>query len=211
MRFVSSALAVLVLVTGTVALATESIEGPRELSSALREGDLIFHESTSLQAAAIREATGSRFTHVGLVFRRRGTWQVLEAVGPVRYTRLDRFVARGRGGDIAVRRLRDADSVFDESAIARLRASAETFVGRPYDRRFEMGDGAIYCSELVHKAYERGLGIGLGRLQTWDELALDGRATRSLVRRRLRGRSPSGVVITPAALLDAPEVVAVVP
>ena len=31
----------------------------------------------------------------------------------------------------------------------------QKFVGLPYDFHYEMGDDAIYCSELIYKAYRR--------------------------------------------------------
>ncbi|EKR92207.1 orthopoxovirus protein, PF05708 domain protein [Leptospira santarosai str. CBC379] len=45
------------------------LEAQSESSLNLEEGDLIFHESNSQQARAIRLATGSRYTHVGIVFK----------------------------------------------------------------------------------------------------------------------------------------------
>lgn len=58
-------------------------------------GDLVFQQSRSQQSAIIGEVTGSRWTHVGVVFERRGRLWVLEAVSPVRWTRF-RSLARAR-------------------------------------------------------------------------------------------------------------------
>ena len=35
-------------------------------------------------------------------------------------------------------------------------------MGKPYDPRFGWGDEALYCSELIHKAFLRGAGVALG-------------------------------------------------
>jgi len=208
----------LVVITAVAVLATAAVmhseaEPPssprRSRSVPLRDGDLVFHESTSSQSAAIREVTGSRFTHMGLVFRRNGRWQVIEAVGPVRYTAFESWSARGRGGEVAVRRLREAFRLLDARAVTRLRTEAERFLGLPYDRLFEQSDRAIYCSELVFDAYERALGIRIGEPQPWSELDLHGPEARRLIRRRLRGHALEGEVITPARMMASPSLIAV--
>lgn len=52
----------------------------------VREGDIIFHVSTSSQSVLIRLLTRSPYTHCGLVMRHKGRWLVLEAVQPVKLT-----------------------------------------------------------------------------------------------------------------------------
>ncbi len=125
---------------------------------AVRDGDLIFQTSRSSQSVAIQRATGSPYSHMGLVFVRDGTPYVFEAVATVRFTPLDRWIARGAGQHFVVKRLRNADTVLDAAGISRLRTAALRFAGRPYDLTFEWSDDRIYCSELVWKAYDRGLG-----------------------------------------------------
>ncbi|WP_052573846.1 hypothetical protein [Haloferula sp. BvORR071] len=46
---------------------------------ALKTGDVVFQSSNGEQAEAVRKATGSRFTHCGVVFEQNGEWKVLEA------------------------------------------------------------------------------------------------------------------------------------
>ncbi len=62
----------------------------------LRNGDFIFQQSTSRQSQAIREATGSDWTHVGLLFEEDGTWMVFEAGASVKWTPLADFKTRGK-------------------------------------------------------------------------------------------------------------------
>lgn len=38
-------------------------------------------------------------------------------------------------------------------------------MGRPHDYQYDMDDGKIYCSEVLHKAMLDATGIRLGRLQ----------------------------------------------
>ena len=41
---------------------------------------------------------------------------------------------------------------------------------RPYDIHYDLDDQAIYCSELIYKAFERSTGEKLGKLQKIGEL-----------------------------------------
>ena len=65
---------------------------------ALRDGDIIFQESTSRQSEMVGVLTRSEWTHMGVIFVDTSGPTVLEAVSPVRYTKLADWIARGRGG-----------------------------------------------------------------------------------------------------------------
>jgi len=196
----------LLLAFATVALpATAQALDPSRLDT----GDLVFQRSKSAQARAIEEVTRSPWGHVGVVLVLDGRRMVLEAVQPVRLTPLGKWIARSRGGMWTVRRLRDANALLTPSARADLLRLGRAWLGRPYDLRFAWDDERLYCSELVWKLFERALGVRLGEPQDWSELNLTGRAARQLLRRRLAGRRPKGLVVTPAGLLGAPQLVAV--
>lgn len=172
----------------------------------VQAGDVVFHRSRSAQSRVIQEVTGSPWTHVGVVFEREDAeggsalW-VLEAVQPVKWTRLGEWVRRGRGAELAIRRPREALSA---DALHALRQSGERFLGRPYDARFEWDERRIYCSELVWLMFEDALGLRLSEPQRWQELTLS-RAARRLARRRLGGLpAPQSLIVTPVALFDSP-------
>ena len=129
---------------------------------AVREGDIIFHTSRSAQSEAIQHATGSPYSHVGVILFRGGRPYVLEAVASVRYTPIDRWIARGSGHHFVVKRLKDAPRALTPAAITALRAAADGLQGRPYDPAFGWSDDRMYCSELVWKLYDRAVGIRLG-------------------------------------------------
>ncbi len=131
----------------------------------LQDGDIIFHTSRSAQSLAVQRATGSRYSHMGLVLHRAGKPYVFEAVQTVRYTPLADWIARGNGGHYVVKRLKDADVQLTPPALRRLHAATGDYAGRAYDLRFEWSDERIYCSELVWKLYERTLGLRIGELQ----------------------------------------------
>ncbi len=167
-----------------------------------RDGDLIFHASRSAQSLAIQRATGSRYSHMGMIVHRGGRPFVLEAVDPVRYTPLAEWIARGQGGRYVLKRLRRAP---DAAAQARLRAGAAEFVGKRYDLAFGWSDERIYCSELVWKLYQRTLGIRIGALQRLGDFRLDDPAVQAKLRERYGRRVPlAEPVISPAAMFDSP-------
>ena len=169
-------------------------------SGQVQSGDLVFQRSRSSQSRVIAEVTGSRWTHVGIVFERDGALWVLEAVEPVRWTRWETWQRRGRGGQYAVRRAREG---LDEEALRRLRAEGERLLGRAYDARFEWTDERIYCSELVWLMFERAMQRRLVEPKRWRDLHLSAAAQR-LARARLgRLPPPDGELVTPAALLES--------
>lgn len=134
-----------------------------------REGDLVFHQSRSDQSPLIQIATKSRYSHVGIVHFENGAPLVLEAVSTVRSTPLDTWIARGEDGHFVAMRLRA--EVLEGRDVARVREAAAPFLGLPYDWNFEWSDDRMYCSELVWKILDRGLGIQVGEaraLGTYD-------------------------------------------
>ena len=171
---------------------------------AVRDGDIIFHTSRSSQSLAIQRATGSRYSHVGLIFHRNGKALVFEAVSTVRFTPLEQWIARGAGHHFVVRRLRSAESVLTPAALEKLRSEARRFAGRPYDLTFGWADDRIYCSELVWKVYDRALGIQVGSLQKIRDLNLSDPAVRAKMRERYGYIIPLDErVISPAAMFQS--------
>ena len=62
--------------------------------------------------------------------------------------------------------------------------------GRPYDLTFDWSDDRIYCSELVWKAHDRGLGVQIGALQTIRDFNLTDPAVRAKLRERYGDNIP---------------------
>jgi uncharacterized protein YycO len=178
---------------------------------AVRDGDVIFHTSRSSQSLAIQRATGSQYSHMGLVVHRNGKPFVFEAVSTVRLTPLDQWIARGTGRHFVVKRLRNAESVLTPAALEKLRAEARRFAGRPYDLTFGWADDRIYCSELVWKAYDRALGIQIGGLQEVRDFNLSDPAVRAKMRERYGNNIPlNEPVISPVAMFQSSLLVTVV-
>jgi hypothetical protein len=170
----------------------------------LQDGDIIFQTSRSAQSTAIRLATGSPYTHVGVLFQRGGKFYVLEAVEPVKYTPLASWIKQGEGSHYVVKRLKDAGRLMTPERLRSLRREAERFLGRHYDLYFGWSDDRIYCSELVWKAYKRALGIEVGRPQKLREFDLSSEPVRRKLRERYGKNVPlNETAISPGAMFDS--------
>jgi hypothetical protein len=170
----------------------------------LQDGDIIFQTSRSPQSLAIQKATGSKYSHMGIVIYRNGFPQVFEAAGKVGYTPLNEWIRRGVGGKYVVKRLRNADSMLNGEMLSKLRRVAEELRGKPYDPYFEWSDSRIYCSELVWKIYQRSLGIEIGRLQKLKEMNLASPVVRKALLKRYGRKVPlNEKVISPGAMFNS--------
>ena len=177
---------------------------------AVRDGDIIFHTSRSAQSMAIQRATGSKYSHLGMVVHRNGQPFVLEAISTVQFTPLERWIARGADGHFVVKRLRNADAVLTPAALKKLRSAAQPFLGRRYDLTFDWSDQRIYCSELVWKAYERAFGLKIGALQKVRDFNLSDPAVRTKMQERYGNDIPlDEPVISPSAMFQSPLLVTV--
>ena len=168
----------------------------------MQDGDIIFQESRSRQSAAVRAATGSRYSHVGLVF---GVAEqkpfVLEAVQPVKKTPLAAWIRRGEDAHFVVMRVRTRPAGHTPRE---LRREAERFLGRDYDLTFDWSDRRIYCSELVWKVYERAWQVRVGEPQAFGSLRMDDARVRALAHKRGGLPDAEAPVITPVRILESP-------
>ncbi|MCE9670681.1 YiiX family permuted papain-like enzyme [Myxococcus stipitatus] len=169
---------------------------PRDaLEGQLQTGDIVLHTSRSRQSQAIQAATHSPLSHVGLVeVTPRGAW-VVEAVQPVQRVPFTKWRARGVRGHILVLRPRGLDGEHRQRAVE----AAKRHLGKPYDWLFGWGDEAMYCSELVRKAYTLGAGLELGRMEPLGSLDIAG--LRAQLRERYGRDIPlEQQLVTPASL-----------
>lgn len=169
----------------------------------LKPGDLLFQSFPSHELTiAIEGVTQSPISHCGIAVEKGGKWFVLEAVGPVIFTPLDNWIARGRNGALGVFRLKPE---FD-AKIPQFIAAAEAFKGRPYDGNFRFDDERIYCSELLFKAFKNSIGEPLGTVQKLGEM--NWKPHEAYIRKVERGGLPlEREMITPRAITEAPQVV----
>lgn len=173
-------------------------------SQGLKVGDIIFHKSQSKQSKAIKEASESEWTHVGILVSKDNEWYVAEAIGPVVATRLEDFINRGKNREYKIYRFKYFDAkTMEESLISAIKKQ-----NKPYDIYFEISDESTYCSELVYKAMLEVTGHELGIVQQYKDLKLTGPQVKALIKRRLtdKGRTldPEEPIITPVSqMIDA--------
>lgn len=173
------------------------------ISEQLQEGDVLFTSSDAGQALAIRAATGSSHTHVGIAVVHQGRLMVLEAVQPVRITTLERFIAGGTPGSLTARRY---SGEIDAAAYQKARQWAISQVGRNYDNLFAWSDDRMYCSELVWKIYQKS-GVRLCEPRKFRDYNLSHPEVRKLIDKRYGGmdRLPlDELVVAPSDLAASP-------
>lgn len=155
--------------------------GSHAATPTFQNGDMIFQTSWSSQADAIIMATGSPFSHVGVIEVAGGQTFVVEAISTVSRTPLSSWIARGRGGQYAVYRYRGLSAIQGQGVVN----AAKSYLGRAYDPFFTFTNSQIYCSELVWLAFKN-LGLSVGRVQQIRELRIDNAAVERLVQNRWR-------------------------
>ena len=165
-----------------------------------QEGDLLFQTSHSRQSMAIQKATHSRYSHVGIVLFRHGRPYVFEAIGPVQYTPLKAWLARGVGGRYVARHPLQP---LTRKQLNALHQAARRYLGKPYDFTFAWSDKRMYCSELVWKMYHAA-GIDLAPLQKLGSFDLYDPMVKRILHQRYGNHVPlTEPVISPAALLGS--------
>jgi hypothetical protein len=168
----------------------------------LKVGDIIFHKSQSKQSKAIFEASGSEWTHVGILISKNGHWFVSEAIGPVVSTPLQDFINRGKDKEYKIYRFKHFKAETMENKL--LQAIEQQ--NKAYDIYFEFSDENTYCSELVYKAMLEVTGQELGVVQQFKDLKLNGPYVKAMIKKRLtdKGRllNVEEPIITPASQMS---------
>lgn len=160
-----------ILITSSV-FAKDRDAGPRYGFNP-RNGDLVFQSTKSQLGPAIEIATGSSITHVGMILIDNDSAFVYEAVGPVRRIPLMEWIDLGVENKFCVKRLRNAGDILTPDILQKMRGVFSEWEGRDYDLQFQWSDDRFYCSELVHKIYERGAGMKLGETEEFGDFRLD--------------------------------------
>ena len=149
----------------------------------LKDGDIVFQETDSNQAKAVKAATGSRWSHVGMVFHQDGKPMVIEALQPVRITPLSKFIARNPSSFYAMR-LKDSHKEINDNTIARAKSYCDEQLGKNYDFKFRWSDDKIYCSELVWKIYKEAADIELCKPRIFKEYNLTHPTVERIIKQR---------------------------
>ena len=171
----------------------------------VRDGDIIFHYSRSEQSQALKEAIGSPYTHMGIIFIRDGKPHVFEAAKTVRLTGLKTWIKQGENDHYVIKRLKEADKYLTQDGLRKLHAVAKTFNRKVYDSQFSWSDEKMYCSELVWKVYERALGLRIGNLEKMRDFNLGSLIVREAAQKRFGTNVPlDETVVSPVSMFNSP-------
>lgn len=162
-----------------------------------QNGDVIFHTSKSNQSKMISEVTGSKLTHVGMVFINEGKTYVYEAVQPVKLTPIDQWVKRGVDSKYVVLR---SKKTLSGDELLKMKEYGLKQLGKGYDLKFQWSDSKMYCSELVFKVFEQ-VGISLSEKHTFKDYKLDSESAQKAIKQRYGSSiNIDEVVVTPVDL-----------
>jgi hypothetical protein len=207
------------LITGTILLACSQVEKNDSVThteitdektanptdTSFREGDILFQTSGSGQSLAIQLATNSPYSHCGILLEKNGQLFVFEAIQPVKFTPIDKWIKRGDDHYYVLKRLIKADSILHTENINKMRKLALAFEGKDYDLPFEWSDEKLYCSELVYKMLQRTTGFEVGKLASLKDFDLNAPIVKRIMKERYGNTIPyDQQVISPVAIFNSP-------
>ena len=195
-------------VLAALLLALPGLRAKEEGAYSLQTGDVVFQCTGGEQAKAIQAATGSRYTHCGVVFEEGGAFKVLEATQPVKVTSFEDFRKRSLPGTFQVRRLKASIS---PEAIESAKEWGKKQVGLDYDLHFRWDDKTLYCSELVWKIFKKA-GIELCATRKFQDYELDAPEVKKVIEQRYGSKDKlpkEEPVVSPGDLADSPLLVEV--
>lgn len=170
-----------------------STENDNEQSSGLREGDVVFQISQSNQSPFVISATGTEWSHCGIIVDKDRRKYVLEASNTVRLTPYSQWVAKGKDGVVKVCRYTAKPVKIDYSK----------YLGKQYDLQFSFDNDKWYCSELVYDIYKTQLGIEICKprpVSSYNTRGLD-------IVMEKREIKESQMVVAPSDLCDKGKVI----
>jgi len=133
------------------------------------QGGLIFQEREGPEADALRAATGSRYTAVGIIQHTGGGPYVMESTpeSGVTVTHIDEFVQRGVGRRYAIYEVEGISAPPDwyHPFVERY----YDFIDLPFDPHYTSDASAMYGAELVYRI-AHAEGIKIGRFQRLGDL-----------------------------------------
>lgn len=168
------------------------------------EGDVIFQSGESDQCKAVKLATHSEYSHVGMITFIDQKPFVLEAVEPVRVTPLATWINHGIGGKYTVMRLKNRPEEIKANEIDSAKAIAKKMLGVHYDIYFNWSDNQLYCSELVWKVYQRAYGVELCPLRKMKDFDLTSPQVKTIMKQRYGTNLPlEEKVVAPSDLSNS--------
>lgn len=180
------------------------------LKNEIQNGDIIFQTSTSGQSKAIQIATGSKYSHIGIIYKQGNAFFVYEAVQPVKLTPLNEWIKRGVNEHYVVKRIKNSETLLTPETLTKMKQIGEKFTGKDYDLYFEWSDSKIYCSELVWKIYKEAVGLEIGKLEKLGDFNLTDKDVKQKLTERYEDNIPKDeLVISPASMLNSDQLITV--
>jgi uncharacterized protein YycO len=179
-------------------------------TTGFQNGDIIFQTSTSGQSKAIQIATGSKYSHMGIIYKQGDEFLVYEAVQPVKLTPLTDWIKRGENGHYVVKRIKKSENLLTPETLTKMKQIGEKYAGKDYDLYFEWSDSRIYCSELVWKIYKEAFGLEIGKLEKLGDFNLTDNAVKQKLAERYGDNIPKDeLVISPAAMFESDKLITI--
>lgn len=170
----------------------------------LKNGDIIFQTSKSLQSEAIQIVTKSKYSHMGIIYLMKNEYFVYEASGTVRLTPLEDWINKGIDRKYVVKRIKNSDNILTKDVLNKMKSVGEKYKGKGYDKFFEWSDNKLYCSELVWKIYKQSTNLELGSLEKLSDFDLTNKEVQNLLNNRYHGKIPyNELVISPAKMYNS--------
>lgn len=154
----------------------------------LKEGDIVWIISKSKQSPLIQYATGSAWSHCGIVIEKNDELYVLEASNVVKLTPLYDFYDKGRFG------ISQSCRVIKQP----VKIKYSKYLGQRYDLAFKFNNNRMYCSELVYLIYKEQFGIELCKPRPIKSYITFG--LKKVMKKR--GMNMNQLVIAPSDLLQ---------
>ncbi|MCK9208906.1 MAG: YiiX family permuted papain-like enzyme [Salinivirgaceae bacterium] len=170
----------------------------------------MFQTSKSGQSKAIQIATGSNYSHMGIIYKQGDDYFVYEAVQPVKLTPLNDWINRGENGHYVVKRIKNSENLLTPETLTKMKQIGEKYAGKDYDLYFEWSDSKIYCSELVWKIYKEAIGLEIGELEKLGDFNLTDKAVRQKLMERYGDNIPKEeLVISPASMFNSDQLITI--
>lgn len=113
--------------------------------STLREGDILFIETTSFQSKFIKLGMLSIWSHCGIAVDTPEGIQIMEADTTVRILPVEKFIDKSVGKKYIIKR--------PEQQLTKP-INKDKWLGKWYDLKFSFDNDEVYCSELVWLIYK---------------------------------------------------------
>jgi len=173
----------LILATLTVPTTAQAADAPFQWHT----GDIIVQEGASDQAKAIKAATDSPWSHVGMIVFKNQRPYVFEAIQPVTLTPVDKFIKRSHKSNFKILRLKKPAKK-TPLVLTKSQVYVTKQLNKNYDLKFEWSDTKMYCSELVWKTYKNTINVELCAVRKFSDYNLDHPAVKKMIDKRYGGK-----------------------